>query len=241
MEVPRDGRRQFLIPTKLSRLRNRRFTGRAHLLSHLNESLSRGHKKAGTEIVVLYGTGGIGKTQIALEYAYRCEDTFNAIFWIDGTSLETVHRSFLDAINRILVHYEELNLKDLPLYRRLEAVATTMTGNINKKSGNMGTGDPSAVKEAFHDWLSKGKGTKWLLIFDNVDDLESFNIREFFPSCSGCSILVTSRRSELAAMYTGIEVMEMEEIDALDLLERSSNLKLEIGSRGAIPKPEYQQ
>jgi NB-ARC domain len=207
-------------------------------LSLLNENLSPGHVKTGADIVVLYGTGGIGKTQIALEYAYQSEDTFNAIFWIDGTSLETVQRSFLDAINRILLHYEELGL---PVCRRMEALTTTMTGDINTKSGNMGTGDPSAVKEAFHDWLSKDKSNSWLLIFDNVDDLESFNIREFFPSSSGCSTLVTSRRSELSAIYTSIEVTEMGEGDALNLLERSSNLKLKIGSKGAIPEPEYQR
>jgi hypothetical protein len=239
MEAPKDDRRQFQIPTKLNHMRNRRFTGRAHILSHLNESLSPGHTKTGADIVVLYGTGGIGKTQIALEYAYQSEDTFNAIFWIDGTSLETVQRSFLDAINRILLHYEELDLKDLPVCRRMEALTTTMTGNINTKSGNTGTGDPSAVKEVFHDWLSKDKSNSWLLIFDNVDDLESFNIREFFPSCSGCSTLVTSRRSELSAIYTSIEVTEMGVGDALNLLERSSNLKLKIGSKGVIPEPEY--
>jgi AAA+ ATPase superfamily predicted ATPase len=33
--------------------------------------------------IVLHGLGGIGKTQLAVEYARRHKDSYSAIFWLD--------------------------------------------------------------------------------------------------------------------------------------------------------------
>lgn len=45
---------------------------------------------------VLYGLGGIGKTQIALKFAEDKRDRFDSIFWIDASSTETVEQCFQD-------------------------------------------------------------------------------------------------------------------------------------------------
>lgn len=54
-----------------------------------------------------------------------------------------------------------------------------------------------------------------------MDDLESFSIWDFLPKTSHSSIIITSRRPELAGIWTGIEVDEMSDEEAFDLLERS--------------------
>lgn len=41
----------------------------------------------------LYGLGGIGKTQVALEYAYRYGLEYRAVFWIGAQTAEQIHVS----------------------------------------------------------------------------------------------------------------------------------------------------
>lgn len=62
------------------------------------------------KIVVLFGVGGVGKTQLATEFSYRYQHEFSTIFWIDGTSLESIRLSLLDALDNIGHHYKELAL-----------------------------------------------------------------------------------------------------------------------------------
>ncbi|MBO0797098.1 MAG: hypothetical protein J2P36_39975 [Ktedonobacteraceae bacterium] len=46
-------------------------------------------------MVALHGLGGIGKTQVALEYAYRHALDYRAIFWIEAETSERALSSLL--------------------------------------------------------------------------------------------------------------------------------------------------
>ena len=61
--------------------RNLFFTGREHLLTSLHTTLRTGQTVASARIQALSGLGGIGKTQAALEYAYRFRDEYQAVLW----------------------------------------------------------------------------------------------------------------------------------------------------------------
>ncbi|GIG45169.1 FxSxx-COOH system tetratricopeptide repeat protein [Dactylosporangium siamense] len=62
--------------------RNWRFTGREAELDTLRERL-RGDSES-TVLVGLHGFGGIGKTQLAIEYANRYRNAYDAVWWIDA-------------------------------------------------------------------------------------------------------------------------------------------------------------
>ena len=78
--------------------RNFFFTGREKELSDLTIVLQseRGHIPQ-----ALSGPGGVGKTQIAIEYIYRYRSSYQAVFWVQSNTREELITSFV-AIARLL-------------------------------------------------------------------------------------------------------------------------------------------
>jgi tetratricopeptide (TPR) repeat protein len=76
--------------------RNPFFTGREEVLRTLHLQLNNDHQTVAiTQSYALHGLGGVGKTQIALEYAYRHALEYSALFWIAAETVETLTFSFL--------------------------------------------------------------------------------------------------------------------------------------------------
>src|SRR5581483_8220561 len=71
--------------------RNPFFTGREDILAHLYTVLRSNRTAALTQAQAISGLGGIGKTQIAIEYAYRYRDHYQAIFWVNASTRETLN------------------------------------------------------------------------------------------------------------------------------------------------------
>jgi tetratricopeptide (TPR) repeat protein/DNA-binding XRE family transcriptional regulator len=67
--------------------RNRFFTGRQEDLAHLHAQL-QAEQGAEVSIQVISGLGGIGKTQLALEYVYRYRHSYTAVLWIQADTPE---------------------------------------------------------------------------------------------------------------------------------------------------------
>lgn len=74
--------------------RNANFTGRGELLSQLGQRLG-----AGTTAVLpaaLHGMGGIGKTQMAVEYIYRHLQDYDVVWWIQATQATQIRTSLTE-------------------------------------------------------------------------------------------------------------------------------------------------
>ncbi|MBP0448887.1 tetratricopeptide repeat protein [Kitasatospora sp. RG8] len=66
------------------------FTGRQAVLEHLHRQLGAGVAAVLPTSQTLYGLGGIGKTQLALEYAHRYRAEYDLVWWIDAEQTESV-------------------------------------------------------------------------------------------------------------------------------------------------------
>lgn len=71
--------------------RNPFVTGREKVLSQLKATL---RFESANDRVALYGLGGVGKTEVAIEYVYSNIEYYSAIFWINAANQATLFSSF---------------------------------------------------------------------------------------------------------------------------------------------------
>lgn len=86
------------------------FTGRELLLEQLHNNLTARKATALTQAQAINGLGGIGKTQVAIEYAYRHRDFYPYIFWVNADKRETLIADYVGIAK--LLHLPEQNEQD---------------------------------------------------------------------------------------------------------------------------------
>ena len=136
------------------------------------------------KICVLHGLGGIGKTQLAIEFARKYRQRYSAVFWIDSSSKEKLKQSIANLANQLPQHQ---------LLERALLYAQQPHDGLD-----------AAVKDVL-SWFSLSSNEQWLLIYDNVDreisaeagDSEAFDLREYLPEADQGCILITSRLTNL--------------------------------------------
>lgn len=80
--------------------RNNNFTGRRALLDTLHERL----RSEGTAAVLpeaLHGLGGVGKSQIALEYVHQHAADYDAVWWIPAERPEQIRQALVQLADRL--------------------------------------------------------------------------------------------------------------------------------------------
>lgn len=77
------------------------FIGREALLQRLYDTFHLKSAEKHVQVLAISGLGGIGKTQLAIEYAYRYRDSYSAAFWIQADSHEAL-LSNLDSLANLL-------------------------------------------------------------------------------------------------------------------------------------------
>jgi len=92
--VPVEARSLWHVPYR----RNLNFTGRDIELTALRDTLE---KDRGATLTALSGLGGVGKTQLALEYSYQFAEDYAGIWWFKSESSEVFMTDLLALANVI--------------------------------------------------------------------------------------------------------------------------------------------
>ena len=97
-------RSDFIVPLD----RNRDFTGRNSFLEQLFDMLgaSRMNNRYPGRLALI-GMGGIGKTQIALEFAYRYRSSYDSIYWISGDSQASLLDGYMELATKAKIKIPE--------------------------------------------------------------------------------------------------------------------------------------
>ncbi len=79
--------------------RNPFFTGRDDVLQELRKTLTQPAARRRTQTIS--GLGGVGKTQTAVEYAYRHRGSYDAVFWVAAETVDELEEGYVDIARRL--------------------------------------------------------------------------------------------------------------------------------------------
>ena len=209
-------------------LQNTNFVARADLTAAIEQRFSTGKRT-----VVLCGLGGVGKTQIALEYAFRKrkQSPDTSVFWVYASNTTNFEESY----KRIAT------MCDIPDHQNPQ---------VN-------------ILQLVRHWLEIRTNHEWLMVIDNVDIADTLfheqvngrTLAEYIPQTQRGSLLYTSRNRDVAVdilhggdpihvgpmspdeahrLLNAVERPESEEADISNLLRELEYIPLAITQAAAF-------
>lgn len=122
---------------------NPRFYGREAEVAKLHEILDPQEQLLGPKIMAIHGLGGVGKTQLALNYANTSLESFDVILWV---SAET----------------------QIKMTQAFSSFAKNVGLNLSK---NDELDDDAQAAQKVKDWFNTLK-VSFLVVFDNVESID---------------------------------------------------------------------
>jgi len=191
------------------RAANSHFVGRHKQLKKLHEAVGVG--KLGV-ITALHGLGGIGKTELAIQYANEYARSFSGgIWWIDAApfSSSAQAENSLELLKQAIAHLaDELETPPPKLGNDANAPFAYVIRTLRSHSERQRLTDPDGTAQV-------------LILLDNVEDsaLLGANQRSLIGNCPWLSLLATTRNaSEEWQRADDLEVISLDGLDPEDAM-----------------------
>ena len=209
------------------------FIGRGSDLDLMKRQLMPGQVSDRRKICVIHGLGGMGKTQLAIEYARLHKALYTSFFWLDGKTEASLIQSLLLIASRL----PKGQIPDMD------------TQKIK------GLGESRKAAQEVLQWFALEDNTQWLLVFDNIDktsyeeeefdqpNFSSYNITQYFPRGDTGSIIITTRLQRLVSLGSAVPLRKLNVLDGLLILEKhvGRNLRRYGNQAALIDQPEIQE
>lgn len=158
------------------------------------------------KIFVVHGLGGIGKTQLSIDFVRQYQTKYSAVFWLDGSSKDALQNSFLNIVTRLPAGEVTLSLAH---------------------AAKQASPDMKLIVRGVQDWLSLPSNHRWLVVIDNVDrdyttkgtDPSAYELKEYLPAADHGNVLVTSRLSTLVAARNSHRLTRVDHDQSRAILE----------------------
>jgi tetratricopeptide (TPR) repeat protein len=184
--------------------RNPHFTGREDELRELHDALASGQATALTQPQTIHGLGGVGKTHLAIEYAYRFAADYDLVWWVRADAPLSIASDL--ALLAAPLQLPQRDERDQRVV--VQAVLDYLRGGKKSFGGGekyFGGGEKSFALTT----------PRWLIIFDNAE--EPRDLRPFLPQGRG-SVLITSRNPNWGALAHPLEVRTLPRDKAIEFL-----------------------
>jgi hypothetical protein len=172
------------------------FKGRDTALIQLRQRLTAGEGRAVglTARQAIHGLGGVGKTRLAVEYAWRqASDYKDALLFVSARSPVDLRANLAELCSPAVLN--------LPEWNQLEEIVRLA---------------------AVFCWLNEHSG--WLLILDNADTPEAATeVEKTLPQLQGGGVIITSRIADWITAVQSVELDVLAEEDAVAFLLGSAH------------------
>ncbi|KAI1767803.1 TPR-like protein [Hypoxylon sp. FL1150] len=170
----------------ISLARNQRFSGRAAILSDLKQ---RFFVRKECQKLAVFGLGGVGKTQVALQFAYWVKDNKPdySVFWVPVVSKASFDQAYAELAYRLSIPIEEEQDPKESVRRYLSLESTGKWLLIIDNADNSE------------------------LLFGSFD--EPGGINGYLPQSNNGLILFTTRSREVAISAAGSDVIDLHEMN----------------------------
>lgn len=195
--------------------------------------LPRAGESEGRNIYVLHGMGGVGKTQLAINFAQRHQKSFSSVFWLRSNTRTELHKSFFECRRRI------------PDSQIPEACRRSGGGGSSGGSQKNEEEEEAVVQEVL-GWLRRTDNREWLIIFDNIDldyknedhvNQGAFNVLDYMAGDHG-SFIITTRLQQMREYGTGGKIDVVDRQMSRQIFERWYDASLG-KSADQIPKAAH--
>jgi tetratricopeptide (TPR) repeat protein len=188
------------VPSLIPFSRNELFVGREPQLAEIQATLFSNERT--TTMLAVVGPGGTGKSQLALEAAYRTRlnNKNCSVFWIDASDTDSLYRSYASVAQKL----------SIPGY----------------------DDDQADIRQIVKRCVAEVSTRQCLLVFDNAEGTavqrsgssmtQAAELAEFLPRSKLCSVIFTTTESDTAEALAPQHVIALHELTpdtALNMLQ----------------------